>query len=152
MRAKGGKRKFDGLGFGMRYSGDVAVWLGAPLLASVLCTMGWAALAASKTVGSMADVGTMANLRVSISMGIASLVFTTGGSTLMSLMFAGMAARPILHRYFVIIGLGPIVGSLLMAFTTASLIGITAGTIYGVVTALCWVGLHRAIHRSRQVR
>ena len=136
----------------MRHVRDLAIWLGAPLLASLLCTLGWTVIAGGKMVWSITADGTMANLRVAVSMGMASVLFTIGGSTVLSLMFAGLSALPTVNRYFILVGFGAIAGGFLMLFLGAPPVGITAGAIYGVVTACFWVGLHSAVHRSRQIR
>src|SRR5690348_110143 len=82
-----------------------AVWLGAPLLASFLCTTVWD-LSASR---SAADRPFFA------AVGVMSLIFTVSGSALLSLLFRGMSARPVIVRYAILIGFGAGAGFWIMA-------------------------------------
>jgi hypothetical protein len=73
----------------------IAVWIGAALMASFLCTVLW----------SVVVPGQMTDRRVAVSIGIASLFFTLIGSALISGLFAGMSARPTRHRRLILVGL-----------------------------------------------
>jgi hypothetical protein len=136
----------------MRHVRDVAIWLVAPLLASSLCTLGWTVIAEGDKGWIVTADEKMADLRFAVAIGIASLIYTIGGSTMLSLMFAGMSARSAPHRYFILLVLGAVAGGFLMLVSGGSWLLITAGTIYGVVTACFWVALHSVVHGSRQVR
>jgi hypothetical protein len=114
---------------------DIAVWLGAPMIASLFCTAVWSAASGSQ----------MADLQVAISLGLGALFFTVVGSAMASLLFAGMNSRPIRHRYLSLLMLGGPAGGATMLFLGSSLAGVTAGALYGLVTACVWVGLHALI-------
>lgn len=114
----------------------LAVWLGAPFLASFICTAVWG-LAAGRS-----------DWRPFFGVGVMSLIFTVGGSAFLSLLFRTMSARPVVGRYAVLIGFGALAGFATMGSLGASSPLIWAGLVYGVATACLWVGLHRALHRS----
>lgn len=123
----------------MNHIRGLAVLLGAPLLASALCT----------TVWELSAGGSMANWRAIVGIGLAALIFTIAGSTFLTLLFAGMVTRPTVQRYFILVLVGATVGAAIMLVLGTSTIGTTAGTIYGAVTSCFWVGLHRMIYGSR---
>jgi hypothetical protein len=89
---------------GLNVVRGLAVWLAAPLMASLLCTLAWSVLLG----------GEMATPRVAVSIGLGSFFFTLIGSALISGLFAGMRARPIRHRYLIVVGLSGLIGSATM--------------------------------------
>ena len=97
----------------MNHIRGLAVWLGALLLASALCT----------TVWELSAGGSMANWRAMAGIGLAALIFTIAGSTFLTLLFAGMGARPIVQRYFIPVLVGGTVGAAIML-----VLGTTIGT------------------------
>ena len=123
----------------MKYVRGLAVWLGAPVLASALCTTVWSWTASDA----------MSDRRIAVSLGLASLMFTIGGSTFLALLFAGMNALPIIHRYSILVGVGALAGGATMVVLGTTTVGIEVGAIYGVATGCLWVGLHRIVYGSR---
>ncbi len=116
----------------------LTVWLGAPLLASLLCSAGW----------QLASGGHLAEWRPIVGLSLMALIFTIGGSTLLSLAFAAMEALAAITRYIALICLGAFAGGAIMIpFGTPG--SVLAGIIYGVATASFWAGLHRAVYGSR---
>ena len=118
----------------------LAVWLAPALLASLGCTIAWH----WSLGGEMSEP----EIRITATIVTTSLPYTLGGSALLALVFAWSRGRgiPLGARYGLIVATGSTVGIALMApLGTSELMRV--GFIYGLVTALCWITLHRAIYR-----
>jgi hypothetical protein len=131
----------------MNYIRGVAVWIFAPLLASLLCTFAWW-IAPSGAWAMGIPIG-VSNWRIAAAYSLLTMPFTVAGSAFLSLLFAGMTARPVVHRYFILVGLGALIGGAILLILGLPASFIAAGAIYGVVTACFWVGLHRAVFGSQ---
>lgn len=118
----------------------LAVWLAPALLASLGCTIAWH----WSSGGDMSEP----EIRVTAAIATTSLLYTLGGSALLALVFAWSRGRsiPLSARYALIVATGSAAGVALMApFGTPEFMRV--GLIYGLVTALCWVAVHRTICR-----
>ena len=132
----------------MNFARGVAVWLGAPLLASLVCTSVWA------VAGGMAVISSdpaAANWRVMIGVGEMTLLFTIPGSAILSGIFGLMNSRSTVYRQGFIIGFGIVGGGAAMLLLKFPAAIVLIGCIYGFVTACFWIGLHRITHRPRPV-
>ena len=113
----------------------LTVWLGAAVLASLICT----------TIWRLADPGFLHAGEVLL-VGCVTLFFTTAGSAALTLLFALTGPRPVVSRYVILLIVGPVAGAVVF-------LGIPAlaaiGAAYGAATSGCWVSLHWAIHRGR---
>ncbi|OIQ65153.1 hypothetical protein GALL_532900 [mine drainage metagenome] len=123
----------------MTHIRGLAVWLGAPLFASLLCTVVW----------HIVSGGRFMDWRPWVAIGLMSLIFTFGGSTILALLFSAMTSRSIVYRYLFLVVFGVTAGGTWTLFLGVSPTGVEAGAIYGFVTACVWVALHRLIYRSR---
>ncbi len=89
-------------------------------------------------------------LRMAAAIGTMTLLCTLGGSALLALVFGWSGGRsiPILARYgLIIVTGGGAGGAMMMPFGTPKFM--LAGVTYGLVTALGWIALHRAIYRGQ---
>lgn len=121
---------------------NLAIWLGAPLVASAFCTLVWA-VAFNRPV---------VDPRFFLGVGLFSFIISMAGSACLSLLYRGMTARAVATRYAVLVAFGAVAGFLAMSLLgggQAPLIFTVAGPIYGTTTACCWVGLHSTFHNSR---
>jgi hypothetical protein len=118
----------------------IAVWLGAPLLASVFCTTAW-----NFATGGQLFSGS----RILLAAYSISLLFAIAGSTLLSLAFASMRPLRIPGRYLALVAFGAVAGgAMMLPFGTHPNVTVP-GVVYGTVTACIWVGLHRSVYGSR---
>lgn len=114
----------------------LTVWLGAPILASLLCTAVW----------QIASGGNLSEWRLVIAISVTAFVFALGGSTILSLAFVAMPTVPVTGRYIVLLTQGAVAGGIWMLLVGNSGAETTAGAVFGAVTAALWVGLHRAVY------
>ncbi|WP_428333404.1 hypothetical protein [Novosphingobium sp.] len=132
---------------------NLVVWLGAALLASLICTYSWSQMFEGWGTprGRPNIVGTPlhAESAMWIGIGITSLLFTTIGSLVLSYLFWCLNNISYQARYFIIIGVGLTFGCMWMIAMGAlqSPVAIGAGAIYGLCTGCFWVGLHQAMRR-----
>lgn len=119
----------------------LTLWLAPAILASIVCTLVWHWSLGGGTSGP--------ELGMAAALGVTSLIFTLGGSALLTLAFAWSGGRSIhiLVRYGLIVAIGGGVGgAMMLPLGTAGSIG--TGVSYGLATGLFWIALHRAIYRG----
>lgn len=132
---------------------NLVVWLGAAVLASLVCTYSWSQMFNGWGIprGRPNIVGAEfhGDPRMWFGIGMGSVVFTTIGSGFLSFVFLRLSNFSYSVRYFIIIGVGLFSGCVWMLAIGAlqSPVAIAAGAIYGLFTGCFWVGLHRATHR-----
>ena len=135
----------------MRAVRGITVWLGAPVLASLLCTLAWYASTsflhatiwyepANHLIWDSRD-----NQLVFAAIGVTSLFFSIVGSAFLSILFETMSARTVSSRYIVLIVFGAVVGFGMIAILPGGGALALAGSLYGLATACLWVGLHQTI-------
>jgi len=109
----------------------LCVWLAPPVLGSTLCTLIW-----HLTFG----------ISPALFIGVMSLLFTVGGSTILTLMYAQMSDRSVAARYVALTAVGPILGGLVLLVLTQQSVFMMMGAFYGATTAALWVVMHRLLY------
>jgi hypothetical protein len=120
----------------------LTVWLGASVVGSLACTV----ILQVATGGHLSGD----DLRVVAAIAAFSLIFTMGGSGLLSLAFGWLEHRgfTMLGRYAAIVCIGGVAGAAIMLpFGTS--ISTLLGSSYGLATACAWILLHRLLFASR---
>ena len=109
------------------------VWLGAPLVASFLCTL------VIEIAGG--DLSAFA-LRFGLGLAVLSLVFTIPGSALLALIYSGLENASVRRawRLFALAPCGFLAGGAAMT-ASGNWSTIAMGAFFGTTTALAWVGL-----------
>lgn len=115
----------------------IAVWLLPPVLASAICTLVWQLVSGNSILD-----------RPTIGVGLASLVFTVAGSTMLTLVFASMSSHRVVFRYICLVVLGAVAGGAALVVLSGSSEFVTPGAVYGVVTASLWVATHALVYRQ----
>jgi hypothetical protein len=120
----------------MEHVRGLTVWLGAPILASVLCTYGW----------SVALGGNPREWGTAIAFSPFTMIFTIGGSTVLAYLHDALWAARRIERNLVLIAVGLGLGGAFLAFVTSFWEFFRVGSSYGVVTAALWIALHRVVY------
>lgn len=120
----------------MEHVRGLTVWLGAPILASVICTYGWG----------LALGGNPSDWGAPIAFSPFTMIFTIGGSTVLAYLHDALWAARRIERNLVLITVGLGLGGAFLAFVTSSWEFFPVGSSYGAVTAFLWIALHRLVY------
>jgi hypothetical protein len=120
------------------------VWLGAALGGSMLGSIGLTVLYPTSdwSASGFRTIGAFL---------LASLIWTVSGSALLFLVFAGLRGRglPLGWRLLAVISIGAAMGGLILWVTIGERLAAWGG-LFGIATALCWVGLSSATGSLRR--